>query len=196
MRRATLALLCACCAGLVLFPQTAVAEDAITKSPNSPTSAELVESPKTWNGKTVTFTGEVIGEAMKRGDHAWIHINDDAYYKRNVEEGAALGGYNSGHAVWIPTELTEAIKYFGDYKHEGDIVTVTGVFNAACAQHGGDMDIHATALIVDTPGHHVTDAVRPWKIALAVALLAMALGLWWVNRRIAHREKHGLLGIG
>lgn len=147
-------------------------------SPNVPSSIELVESPKQYDGHTITFTGEVIGEAMHRGDHTWLHLNDDAYYVKNVEEGANLGGYNSGMAVWIPTDQTNELAFFGDYKHEGDIAKIRGVFNAACGQHGGDMDIHATTLAVVTPGHVVTDPIHPVKVMWAIGLTVLAAILY------------------
>jgi len=123
---------------------------------------------------------------MVRGDMAWIHVNDDPYYLENVEEGAQLGGYNSGMAIWLPASETDAITYFGDYKHEGDIVEVEGVFNAACGEHGGDMDIHATTLTVIQPGHEVVDEIRPGKVIWAVVLALLALGLYLGNRFWQH----------
>ena len=51
-------------------------------------SASLVENASAWNGHVVTFKGEAIGEAMVRGKMAWIHLNDDAYMWKNIEEGA------------------------------------------------------------------------------------------------------------
>ncbi|MDO8986817.1 MAG: hypothetical protein Q7V14_01135 [Coriobacteriia bacterium] len=155
---------------------------ALTPSPNFPDSAGLVEQPKKYDGRKVEFTGEAIGEVMVRGEDAWIHINDDAYYAKNVEEGAPLGGFNSGMAVWLPAGLTTRIMYYGDYKHEGDVVTITGVFNAACAEHGGDMDIHADELVVDVQGRHVIDEVKPWKIWLAVVLCLIAALLYAMHR--------------
>lgn len=155
-------------------------------SPNLPSSRGLVEEPKTYDGVDVDFTGEVIGEAMVRGNDAWLHINDDPYYMKNVEEGAQLGGYNSGMAVWLPADLARGITYFGDYKHEGDVVTVVGTFNAACAQHGGDMDIHARRLAVVRTGHVVVDVVPPQKIVLAVVLGLIALALYLLNRNWDH----------
>lgn len=151
-------------------------------SPNSPSSTELVEAPKTFDGTSVRFTGEVIGEAMKRGDMAWLHLNDDAYYLKNVEEGAQLGGYNTGMPVWIPAEEAATITYFGDYKHEGDVVSVSGTFNAACGQHGGDMDIHATALEIVQAGRTVVDPVHPNKIVWALGLSLLALALYVLDR--------------
>lgn len=156
---------------------------AQTPSPNKFSSGDLVEEPQRFEGAEIRFTGEAIGEVMVRGENAWIHINDDSYYLKNVEEGAKLGGLNSGMAVYLPAELTEQITYYGDYKHEGDIVTIKGTFNAACAQHGGDMDIHATELEVEVPGHVVVDEVMPWKLALAIALALLAAGLYVVQRR-------------
>jgi len=156
---------------------------AQTASPNEHTSGELVEEPKRFDGTEVEFKGEVIGEVMVRGENAWIHINDDAYYLKNVEEGAKLGGLNSGMAVYLPARLTDPIAYYGDYKHEGDIVTIKGTFNAACAQHGGDMDIHAQELNVNVPGHTVVDQVMPWKLALAAAMALLAGVLFTLHRR-------------
>jgi hypothetical protein len=172
--------------------QPAGGASAVPANPNALSSGELVENPEAWDGKIITFTGEAITQAMVRGDHAWIHLNDDAYYKRNVEEGAALGGYNSGHAVWLRKELADKISFFGDYRHQGDVVTVRGTFNAACAQHGGDMDIHADQLDIAAVGRVAKDPVKPWKIVLALGLSVTAAGMWWADRRIGHLESKGL----
>jgi hypothetical protein len=173
---------------LVAAPAVA-AETPIPK--NVPDSTELINKMNVpgditkglfWNGKTVTFHGEAIGEVMKRDDYAWIHLNDDAYMEQNVEEGAKLGGYNSGMAVWVSAGLTDQIDTYGDYKHEGTIVEVTGTFNGACKEHGGDMDIHATGLKILRAGHVVDDPVQLWKVLLAVGLIAVAFGLWRLDR--------------
>jgi hypothetical protein len=37
-------------------------------------SAALVENANLWDKRIVTFTGEAIGEAMIRGQMAWIHL--------------------------------------------------------------------------------------------------------------------------
>ena len=42
---------------------------------------------------------------MVRGDFAWLHLNDDGYYLKNVEEGAGLSGYNTGMPIYLPTPL-------------------------------------------------------------------------------------------
>jgi hypothetical protein len=151
-------------------------------SPNVYSSGDLVERSEEHDGTIVEFTGEAIGESMVRGEYAWLHLNDDAYYLKNVEEGAELGGYNTGMPVWLPASEARAITYFGDYKHEGDVVTVSGTFNAACAEHGGDMDIHAVTLAVLRTGHTVADPVRPAKVAWALGLGLIAALLYAVQR--------------
>jgi hypothetical protein len=151
-------------------------------------SATLVENANLWNGRIVAFRGEAIGECMVRGKMAWLHLNDDAYMEKNIEEGAVLGGYNSGHAVWVSAELAEQIRFFGDFKHDGDIVKVTGTFNAACREHGGDMDIHASSLEVIRPGYpvrHVVDTKRGMIAGLLFAAVALLYGI----RRIAMRRR-------
>jgi len=192
MRNVTKALATIALTSALLAALASSAMAAVPVSPNSPSSTELVEQPKKFNGTEITFEGEAIGEAMARGDDAWIHLNDDAYMYKNVEEGAELGGYNTGMPVWLPTNLAEKIGTFGDYKHEGDIVKVSGVFNAACGQHGGDMDIHATTLVLTVPGRNALDPVKPWKLVLAIGLTLGAAGVWYADRRASHRERRGL----
>lgn len=166
-----------------LFAAGCRAEGTPEPSPNDPSSAGLIEQPKEFDGETVSFRGEAIGEAMRRGEMSWLHVNDDAYYVKNVEEGAQLGGYNTGMPVWIPATLAEEIVFFGDYKHEGDIIEVRGTFNAACAEHGGDMDIHASGLETIEVGHEVVDEVDPDKIGWAAGLSLVAAGLFALTKR-------------
>ena len=153
---------------------TTVTTGAVVGTGGSVSSADLVEHPQEWDGKTIVFVGEAVGEVMVRGDHAWTHLNDDAYMLANAGEGAVLAGYNSGMPVWAAADLAAYIRMLGDHKHQGDIVRVEGVFNAACAEHGGDMDIHATALSVVQPGHVVQDPVQPRKVMWLVGLAVLA----------------------
>jgi len=64
-------------------------------------------------------------------------------------------------------------------------VQVSGIFNAACPEHGGDMDVHATEISVvregmaldHTPG---TSSFVPLGIAFAAA--ASAAGAYLIRR--------------
>lgn len=156
------------------LPTVALAVGPEVEPGTSVESSDLVERSGEFDGKTITYSGEVVGERMKRGSYAWIHANDDPYSERSIEAGQPLSGYNSGIAVWLPSDLTDGIRYYGDYTHQGDFVRVTGTFNAACPQHGGDLDIHATSLEVLRPGYLVYDRVQPEKAVVAAALAALA----------------------
>jgi hypothetical protein len=150
-------------------------------------SASLVENAKAWNGRVVTFTGEAIGEAMARGKMAWIHLNDDAYMWKNIEEGAQLEGYNSGHAIWVSADLAKKIQFFGDFKHEGDVVKIIGIFNAACPRHGGDMDIHASILEIVRVGHSVHHVINTLRAITGGGLLVLAFILYQLRIVIRRR---------
>jgi hypothetical protein len=158
-------------AGLLLGATCfAAAEDP---APPAPGSAALVEDAAAWDGTTVRFAGEAIGEAMRRGDHAWIHLNDDAYGLVGPGEEAGRAGANGGIGVWVTAEQAGAIALFGDYRFHGDLVEVTGVLNAACPQHGGDLDIHASFLRIVRPGYQTAHPISLSR-AIAAAILAVA----------------------
>lgn len=167
------------------------------QNPNKYSSETLIEAPKSFDGQMIDFTGEAVGERMIRNRGSkdagvWIHLNDDAYMYRAIDAGASLSGYNSGMPVWVtPVELTDAIQKFGGYNQNGDVVKISGVFHAACAQHGGDMDIHATSLQIVNSGLPITHPIPLWKIYVACAMAVLGLLMWALNKRKFIREQLG-----
>lgn len=158
------------------FPALASAADV--------SSTALVEEPAVWDGRVVMFTGEAVGEAMVRGDETWLHLNDDAYVDAPIPAGGRPQGYNSGMAVVARTDDAEEITVFGDYRHRGDVVQVSGVFNAACPEHGGDMDIHASSVRVIRAGVPVSEAPSGTSLAmLGAAFIAAAAAIAAYTRR-------------
>jgi hypothetical protein len=152
-------------------------------------SAQLIQDAADWDGRVVTFSGEAIGEPLVRGAQAWLHLNDDAYQTRSTSEaGRQLRGYNSGQAVWVPAGLARRVRTFGGYRREGDSVQVLGTFHAACREHGGDMDIHATSLGIVREGYLVTHPPPARRLGLGLALLAIAGALELVRRRAGQRR--------
>lgn len=134
------------------------------------TSDELINNAKEFDGKQVTFTGEVIGDIMKRGEYAWINVSDGSN---------AIG-------IFAPYQETKKINYTGSYKYKGDKITVTGIFYRACAKHGGDMDIHSDVIQIVERGYKVQMPVSSSKIYIAAGLLFMsALLLVLVRKRKA-----------
>lgn len=124
---------------------------------------QLVENAEAIDGHTVTVTGEAIGEAigeaMERGDYAWVNINDGSN---------AMG-------IWMPLYDVQRIKFFGDYKHIGDQLQVTGVFNQSCVEHSGDVDIHSASITVVTAGYATVETVSSQKIIIGIVLVFLAL---------------------
>ena len=187
-----------CALSLMLFflkkPETFIVE---WKNPNKISSSMLIEKAKRYDGGTVTFTGEAVGERMirdrgKASEGAWIHLNDDAYMYRASEASESLSGFNSGMSVWVaPFQMSDAIKTYGGFKTNGDVVRVSGVFHAACKEHGGDMDIHATSLQRVSDGLPIKHPVLAWKVLVACAMVLLAAAMWVLNKRKFLREKLG-----
>lgn len=117
------------------------------------------------DGQTVVFTGEAIGEALREGPgRVWV----------NVLDGSAIG-------VVVDEHVADSVAVWGDYGHTGDTVRIEGVFHVACDEHGGDMDVHATAFDVLEQGverQHRVDWLKGLVGlgGLAVAALAVRRG--------------------
>jgi len=172
-------------AGLALAVAiAAAAEDAALPAPGS---AALVEDAADWDGQAVRFMGEAIGEAMRRGDHAWIHLNDDAYGLAGPDDEVTRAGPNSGIGIWVTAAQAGQIARFGDYRRHGDLVEVTGVFHAACPQHGGDLDIHAVSLRIVRAGYSTAHPVSSSRLIAAGILAVTTLAL--VAARTALRRR-------
>lgn len=133
-------------------------------------SKELISNTKGYDGKTVIYAGEVIGDIMRRGDYAWVNVNDG--------EGAI--------GIWMKAALAQEIIYAGSYKSKGDKIEVSGVFHRACPEHGGDLDIHAETLRKIQPGIILNKKLGPHKKNLSLGLLGI-LCLILILRRFGNR---------
>lgn len=134
---------------------------------------DLVEQAAEYNGKTVTIEGEAIGEAMERGEYTWVNINDGSN---------AIG-------LWMRAADAQKITTFGDYKHVGDTVTVTGTFSRDCAEHGGDVDIHVASLTVTAAGHDVKETLSQNKILAAAILSCVTLIIAFLYWKFVKKQK-------
>ncbi len=152
--------------------------------------ADLLNDWEKLDGSEVIFRGEAIGDVMRRGDHAWVTINDDLYSREARLEAGKLRGGNSGIGVWLPIAEAEKIEVLGRFGTVGDFVEVRGVFNATCLEHGGDFDIHAFSLTVIYPGREVDASPDMGKYLGAVfaALFAIGTTVPLLRRRRRERE--------
>lgn len=119
------------------------------------TSIDLINKAKSYDGKTVIYRGEVVGDIMLRKDYAWINANDG----KN-----AMG-------IWLKKELVKDFRFLGGYGYIGEVVEVEGEFHRACPEHGGDMDIHAQTLTVGQQGSKIIHSIKIWKVKVAVSVL-------------------------
>lgn len=152
------------------------------------TTQELVENMERYDGREVTITGEAVGDIMVRDDYAWITVNDDAYSIKSIEEGGDFAGLsNYGIGVWAPRRELEKIHVLGGYKNKGDWVRVTGTFNRACHEHGGDTDIHAESVVVLKAGYPISHPFQYWKLLVVIILAGIIVVLWVVRRKKIRR---------
>lgn len=133
---------------------------------------QLVEKSEFYDGKKVVFEGEVVGDVMVRGNHSWINVYDGVN---------AMG-------IWIRANEAEKIKKTGDYKNKGDVVEVEGVFNRACKEHGGDMDIHGENLNIKRTGRGLTHPVSSSKVFFAAGLAILSGIMFLFDRHIQRKR--------
>ena len=134
------------------------------------TSTELIENALMLNNTTVTYRGEVIGDILYRGDHAWIEVSDGTN---------AIGCY-------IPAAQAKSITTVGRYRVVGDTVELTGTFHRDCPEHGGDLDIHSDAITVMHRGHEAEDTPSAGLIIAAGILVpcAIAAAIFEMKKRL------------
>jgi len=113
-------------------------------------SGMLLADPGLYDGRTISFEGEIIGDIMKQGRYAWINLNDGR---------AAIG-------VFAAADNVKGLSG-GGYKKQGDIVRVSGEFHKACPQHGGDLDIHADSVTVIIKSAVIEEVICPVEKRLA-----------------------------
>ncbi|MDI6816401.1 MAG: DNA-binding protein [Actinomycetota bacterium] len=138
-------------------------------------STELIENSKAYDGTTVEFQGEAIGDVMVRGESGWVNLHDGSN---------AIG-------IWASAAELREIRTAGDYNSIGDRVLVEGVFHLACPTHDGEFDIHAETLAVVKPGSRITHTVEPGKMIAAAILVPVAVVLFLFERR---RRRYGVGG--
>lgn len=138
-------------------------------------SSQVVECPAAFDGRTVTYVGEVIGDVLRRDGGAWVLMNDDAYA---LEAGPLRShgrtlGYNSGLSVWLDDDLLDLVDETGGPHRRGDILRVRGVVHRADPADGGGLTIRAAEGELLLDGEPVEVPVHTGQ-AIAAGVLALA----------------------
>lgn len=154
-------------------------------APVAVTSDELIDCPVAYDGRAVVYEGEVVRAVLRRGERAWVQLNDDVYGLRigPLPEHRATVGGNSGIAVSIPIGDAERIRYVGDARARGDRLLVEGVFHRADPADAGGPTIQAERVQVTAPGHRVRQRVSIARAAVALLLGTAALIMAGTARR-------------
>ncbi|MBU3191794.1 hypothetical protein K9O30_20030 [Clostridium bowmanii] len=128
---------------------------------------DLIENSKSIDKDKIILKGEAIGEAMNRGKYSWVNISDG----------------NTAMGIWLESEQEKSIKNLGKYGYKGDTVEVVGIFNRACIEHGGDMDVHALSIkVIDVGGKVIIPISKNKKnIAILLTLITLALILTYIK---------------
>lgn len=113
---------------------------------------ELIEHAADYDKTEICFKGEAIGDILYRNANAWVNLSD---------------GNNSAIGVYMTAESAGGITALGGYGQTGDILVVRGTFNRACAEHGGDMDIHAESIEYISRGAAYQPELPQWLVPLA-----------------------------
>ncbi len=135
------------------------------------TSLDLINNAKQYDGKTISYKGEVIGEVMVRGDYAWLHVNDGFI---------AVG-------IWAPKKMIQDVGCIGDYHKKGDSVEVSGTFHRSCLEHGGDLDIHASEIKKITSGSPAIQPISRKKVYIGIYSLILVLLFYALKKFFQHR---------
>ncbi|MFQ5574531.1 MAG: hypothetical protein ACE5E0_02770 [Terriglobia bacterium] len=185
VRGLAILLICAWALGLLGWVNPVVAGEHVVSS------TSLVSDPERYDGRTVVFEGEVIGDVMVRGEAVWLTLNDDEYSRRGPSTDNDVAGYNTGLGVFIASDQFRQPRFTGDYRHRGDIVRVKGVFNRACEQHGGAMDLHGEESTVIRIGHRIEHPVSSAKIGITVLLAIVSVGVFLTNHFLIRKGRPG-----
>ena len=135
-------------------------------------STELINNAKEYDGKTISYSGEVIGDILIRKDYAWINVNDG----KN-----AIG-------IWVTKDLIKELQYVGSYSAVGDFVEATGIFHRSCLEHGGDLDIHAQAITKIKSGSIVSYGLNYKAIKIAIGLSCFILLVWLLRALLLEKK--------
>lgn len=145
-------------------------------------STQVFLCPSAYDGLSVTYVGEVVGELLPRDGGAWAQVNDDDYA---LVSGPVVGhreraGFNTGLSVWLPEDLAERIEQPGRPALRGDVVLLRGTILRADPDDGGGITLRATELETLAPPLEIEPPLHVLQVVVAGVLSALALAatLW------------------
>lgn len=115
------------------------------------------------NGLAVRFSGEAVGDILAAdAGHKWVNV---------------LGASGTSIGVYITDEQAAQIANLGSYYATGTTIQVEGTYTMACADHQGELDVHATSIKVLDAGGKVTHAPDSQLLVSALGLCLAGFAL-------------------
>ena len=106
------------------------------------------------DNSSVRIEGEAVGEAVSAGAGLkWVSVNDSS---------------GQGIAVLMTDEQLRSIESYGNYPQTGSVVEVTGIYHVACDDHQGELDVHATSVVLLEEGEKTVHAIDEGRLVAAV----------------------------
>ncbi len=138
--------------------------------------ADLVARGSDLDGHNIRLRGEAIGDVLRADEETvWVHV---------LSGGTAVG-------VVMDRATAETIPRLGRYRRIGSTLEIEGVFNVACDEHGGDLDVHAVSVEVLDEGSEYADPPSVWQLAISMALFALAAVAVALQRRMRRKFDAG-----
>lgn len=153
------------------------------------TSAQVLACPQAFQGRRITYVGEVVGDVLRRDGGAWVLVNDDPYA---LEVGPLPShnhrrGTNSGLTVWLPDPLVDQIGEVGRPNQRGDVIEIQGHIRRTDPDDGGGLTVRADRIRLLSPAVRLHDPLDVPQLLLAMAALIGAALMTVKARRARQR---------
>jgi hypothetical protein len=148
-------------------------------------SSQIFACPQAFDGLTITYAGEAIGDLLERDGGAWLQVNDDAYA---LEVGPLARhddhrGVNTGLSVWLPDGLHEQVSGVGRPDRRGDVLLLEGTLLRTDPADGGGTTLRAERLEVLAPSVELEEPFHPVQAAVALVMgVGTVVALIWSRR--------------
>jgi hypothetical protein len=152
-------------------------------------SAMVLACPAAFDGISVRYAGELVGDLLVRDGGGWVLVNDDDYA---LEVGplpthGEHRGTNSGLTVWLPHEFHVEVTGLGRPNQRGDVLAIEGEVVRADPRDGGGLTLRATGIEVLAASDTIGEPLDRPQLAFASAMTVIAAGLWLLRRRSEKR---------
>lgn len=165
-------------------------EEAIVGPVGRVTSEAANSCPRRFDGRLVSYVGEVVGDVLRRDGGAWVLMNDDGYALDvgPLPAHREWAGTNAGLAVWLPDELLPVVHVPGRRGVRGDVLEIEGIFQRQDPTDGGGLSIRAVEATLVSAAKEIDQPLHVPQLIAAGIAAAAAIGLT-IRERAVRRAR-------